>query len=579
MSADALTRLEGLHRGFRDRFLSYEELTAQVRAWADAFPALVRLRSICTTPSARELWFLEIGPDPDRIRPAAWVDGNMHASEICGSSVALAIAEDVLRLHLAPSADHHGLPPHVVDTLREVLLYVLPRMSPDGAEAVLTSGRYVRSVPRNTRPDRGRAFWVSEDVDGDGLALLMRKEDPTGEFVESKDFPGLLLQRRLEDTPPFYKVYGEGRIEGFDGHTVPSPYFLSDNEPDLNRNFPYHWAPEPDQVGAGRFPLSEPESRAVVELTTAHPNIFAWLNLHTFGGCFIRPLGDKPDVKMNQDELALWREIGAFSEKLTSYPMVSGFEEFTYEPEKALHGDLTDYAYRQRGCVAYVCELWDLFKQVGLERKKRFVDNYVHLTQDDMLKLARWDAAHNEGRAMRPWKRFTHPQLGPVEIGGIDPRVGFSNPPYEMLPGICAAQAAAYLRVAAMAPRVAARARTTALGDGTTRVDVDFTNLGYLSTMVLPSAKDLPWNEPPYATVTAHGGCQLATPSEAKREIGHLDGWGRGMFDGTGALYFMRSRGTTASKTMSWVVRGKGVLEVRVESCRMGATTIRVEVG
>jgi len=36
---------------------------------------------------------------PDRTRAAAWVDGNMHAVEVCGSSVALAIAEDVIALH------------------------------------------------------------------------------------------------------------------------------------------------------------------------------------------------------------------------------------------------------------------------------------------------------------------------------------------------------------------------------------------------------------------------------------------------------------------------------------------------
>ena len=69
--------------------------------------------------------------------------------------------------------------------------------------------------------------------------------------------------------------------------------------------------------------------------------------------------------------------------------MVSGSEEFTYEPDTPLHGDLTDYAYHQRGAVAYVVELWDLFKQAGLERKKRFVDNYTHLTRADMLRSLR----------------------------------------------------------------------------------------------------------------------------------------------------------------------------------------------
>jgi hypothetical protein len=221
-----------------------------------------------------------------------------------------------------------------------------------------------------------------------------------------------LLPRTIDDPPPYYKVYPEGTIENFDGSNVPTPHFLSDNQTDLNRNFPFSWAPDSKQVGAGAFPLSEVESRAVVEFTIAHPEIFLWLNLHTFGGVFIRPLGDKPDSKMNPEDLALYRQLGAWAEELTGYPMVSGCEEFLYEPDTPLYGDLTDYAYHQRGAVAYVVELWDLFAQVGFERKKRFVDHYTHLTRDDMLKIAVWDRDKNASRVVRPWRKFAHPAAG-----------------------------------------------------------------------------------------------------------------------------------------------------------------------
>ena len=101
MSASNVAKLDSLSLGFRNRFLTYDELTRQVRAWAEAFPQLCRATSIGRTPEGREMWLLTLGPDPDRARPSAWVDGNMHASELAGSSVALSIAEDVLRLHLA----------------------------------------------------------------------------------------------------------------------------------------------------------------------------------------------------------------------------------------------------------------------------------------------------------------------------------------------------------------------------------------------------------------------------------------------------------------------------------------------
>src|SRR5262245_19338205 len=173
--------LDKLSLGFRAKYLDHMELTAQLHAWCEAFPELCRLTSIGTTPEGRELWLLCLGKDPDRVRPTAWIDGNMHAGELAGSSVALAIAEDVLRAHVDPDA--LGVSAPLLERLREVRFFVLPRMSPDGAEAVLKTGRYVRSVPRDGGAARGAARWITGDVDGDGLALVMRVVDPTGDYT------------------------------------------------------------------------------------------------------------------------------------------------------------------------------------------------------------------------------------------------------------------------------------------------------------------------------------------------------------------------------------------------------------
>src|SRR6476646_7503978 len=185
---------------FRSSYLDYAQLTAQLQSWAEQHPALVRLTSLAVTPEGRNVWLLTVGPDPDRIRPAAWVDGNVHAAELAGSSVALAIADAVLRLHTEPHAA--PLPAPIAERLRDVLFYIVPRISPDGAECVITTGRSLRSVPRDERVERGQPRWVLHAIDGDGLSLSMRVPDPGGELVESKDFPGLLVERTLEDDGP-----------------------------------------------------------------------------------------------------------------------------------------------------------------------------------------------------------------------------------------------------------------------------------------------------------------------------------------------------------------------------------------
>lgn len=559
---------------FRNKYLDYEELTATLQGWATAYPEFTRLQSLGTTDEGRELWMLTIGRNPDEKRPAVWVDGNMHASELCGSSVALGIAEDVLGLH-ADGTLPQGFSATAAGVLGEILFYVMPRVSPDGAELMVKQGRYVRSNTRDDRPDGNRSFWRNQDVDGDGRVLAMRVEDLTGEYVESRDFPNLMLPRTVDDEGPFYKIFPEGVIENYDGRNIPSPSFLSDSPTDLNRNFPWSWAPEPEQAGAGSYPGSEPESRALIEFTSAHPNIFAWLNLHTFGGVGIRPLGHEPDSKMNQEDLAIYRQVANWLEEHTGYPMVSGYEEFTYEPDKPLRGDLTDYAYHQRGCIAYVIELWDLFAQLGLERKKPFVKSYTDLRREDLVAIAKWDEKHNAGRTIIAWRKVEHPQLGTVEIGGIDVGVGMWNPPYEMLAEVCARQSAAFLRVAAMAPRVRiAEVGTEKLADGLTRIDLTVANHGYLPSYVLSSARKLAWNAAPYLEVACEG-CELVEGA-AKRPLGHLDGWGRGAGDGTGAPFYPYGRGSTGTVKQSILVRGHGSVTLTVHSCRTG--TVRQEI-
>ncbi len=563
-------------RMFRSRYLDYAELMRQLREWAERHPQFVRLTSLGTTAEGRDIPMLTVGRDPDDIRPAAWVDGNMHASELCGSSAALAIAEDMIKLHLGDPPP--ALPAHMIEALKDTLFYVVPRISPDGAEAVMKTGRYIRSSPVDARCNKGHAYWEAHDVDGDGRMGYMRVACDDGEVVELAGFPGVMVPRTPEDAPPYYKLYPEGRIVNFDGRRIPDPYFLSDNQYDFNRNFPYQWAPEPEQAGAGHYPGSAIETRAILDFTAKHPEIFAWINFHTFGGVFIRPLGDKPDHKMDQADLAVFRQVEAWAKEFTGYPTVSGFHEFLYEPETPLKGDLTDYAYHQRGAFAYAVELWDIFRQIGAEPKKPFVDNYTHLERKDFIALAKWDREVNQGRVFRKWRKVRHPQLGEVEVGGLDLLVGISNPPFEKLAEVCAQQSAAFLRVAALAPRVSIEVvKRDVLGPHLTRLELRIVNRGYLGTYGPSSAKKLPHVEPLRLTAECEGGMQLGAPTAMPIEIGHLDGWGQGLYSGM-SIFAPWTRGNVHEKFVTLVAEGKGKLTVKVGSCRTGHRTLVVEI-
>ena len=137
-------------------------------------------------------------------------------------------------------------------------------------------------------------------------------------------------------------------------------------------------------------------------------------------------------------------------------------------------------------------------------------------------------------------------------------------------------QSQAFLRVAALTPSVRVASVATVPMEGRhTMVRVTVQNDGYLSTAGIPSAKALPFNEP--LSVEFRSDTLAMVGGKSRHEVGHLDGWGRGQYGGS-SLFFQRSRGNLGTRVIEQVVRGHGVLSVRVGSCRVGWVDATVEI-
>ena len=85
----------------------------------------------------------------------------------------------------------------------------------------------------------------------------------------------------------------------------------------------------------------------------------------------------------------------------------------------------------------------------------------------------------------------------------------------------------------------------------------------------LASAKKLSFNEPVHAAVRADG-CELVDPGSAHQVLGHLDGWGRGLFTGNNLPAHQRTRGSSNAAVATYLVRGTGALHLRVGAVRIG---------
>jgi hypothetical protein len=225
-----------------------------------------------------------------------------------------------------------------------------------------------------------------------------------------------------------------------------------------------------------------------------------------------------------------------------------------------------------------VVELWDLFARLGLPRPKRFVDYYKKLGPAELVRLAEWDQKENEGRIFRPWRPFHHPQLGDVEVGGLDPRIGIWNPPLPELATVCTGQSRAFLRVAALAPAVRIEASVvTPVGDGLSQVTLTVVNHGYLPTTILSSAKGLDFNEPVSVDCEADG-VELVEPGQRHVVVGHLEGWGRGLESSQSAVHYPRSSGSGHRARIQYLVRGHVALRFSMGSCRVGWVTTSLRV-
>jgi protein MpaA len=93
---------------------------------------------------------------------------------------------------------------------------------------------------------------------------------------------------------------------------------------DLNRNFPYRWAPLTGYQYSGPYALSEPESRAVFRLTNRiRPRITIWYHQHA---TVVDLSGGNPDVERDYATL-----IGLPAHELGRYPgSAPGWENGTF---------------------------------------------------------------------------------------------------------------------------------------------------------------------------------------------------------------------------------------------------------
>ena len=554
-----------------DRFYNYEEMTNILKDYEKSYPELFKLTSLATTKEGREIWlveFTDLNTGNFCEKPGYFLNGHIHAGEVTGTMCVMHFID-----YMLTNIDD----PSVKSLLANTTFYIIPRLSPDGAEYYLTNPGMLRSVNEMFPFSELQPGVQPADLDGDGVIRKMLVPSPYGSWKKDKDDPRVIQRRRPNDIEgTFYNICVEGLIEDYDGFTIANapPKFGID----LNRNFPLNWDTNNKQPGAGFHALDRIESRTLANFIVTHRNIVSTINFHTYSGVYLYPPASKSKKDANPFDMKLYERINKIVTETTGYKSVSIKDEFIGADKPKLSGSLDEFLYNGNGIFSYSIEAWDIWTRSGSELP--FPDPFSK--SDEQLeefsrKIYKWADDNDIGSYIKEWTPFEHPQLGSVEIGGEDPKFFTQNPPPKFLTEEVERHTKFILQHALTMPKLVIRkVDIEPLGAGIYKVEAYVYNAGFMPTYGTKEYLNL--NLAKEIEVELTGDSLSYESGKQLQKIGQLEGFSRAS---TSYSFFgiMSAAGEYPEKKVTWVVKAKsGELKVTARSERAGMATATVRI-
>lgn len=215
--------------------------------------------------SGKPLLALEVhrGEGDPMLRPALLVVGGCEPERLATVEMALAIA-----------ARAGAVPDTGADPLATTVLYVIPDAAPDGRAHVLAGGGGWIGGPIDDDGDGKADEDGPDDLDGDGALRWMRVWRAGGAWrADTADVRASVKADPAGGKPGQFDLVREGKDDDRDER-------LNEDGAGgvrFDANFPHAWVLF--GPGAGLYPMSEPESKALADYVLARPNITAALVL------------------------------------------------------------------------------------------------------------------------------------------------------------------------------------------------------------------------------------------------------------------------------------------------------------
>jgi hypothetical protein len=429
--------------------------------------------------------------------------------------------------------------------LGDKILVLVPVADPEGAAA--TSGEFgaIRALPGNRRPDDAdRDGRIDEDgpndLDGDGLITWMRVPDGAGEWLIDEHDPRA-LRKAEDDERGTHRLLREGLDDDGDGA------FDEDGGEgvQIDRNFA-HGFKEHTATG-GTHPLSEPETKALVDFLLGHPGLTSVVVVGEddtlvsapskarsvdrggFGGfrdpldglleddieslaiiteLFEQAADGKHDVKSSgpaDGSLLAWayHQAGRWPLGLRTWAPPEDFPGDDKKDDDKKDDDKKDGDKKdgdggesdsdEGDADAGDADAGDADDEGDADEGDESDADGDEETEDAdeptsdpespvPAAVLAWLDAERDGEGFVPWKAYDHPDLGPIEIGGLHPTL-LVDPPSEAVEALTGRLAAFLLAVLDAGPVLAFEdVELTPHGNGLVTVELALVNTGRLPT-------------------------------------------------------------------------------------------------
>lgn len=502
-----------------------------------------KLISLTKTEGGQDIWALQIGKGDLDNKPAIAITAGVEGYHLLSVELALQVANRLLK-------DHS-------EQLETTTFYVFPNMSPDAYSQYFSNIKYERRG-NTVKIDQDRDGRLSEDgyedLNKDGFITKFRVESPLGDYVPQEKDPRVLVKAENDGKSAIrYRMFSEGIDNDKDEKYNEDPEEGIAFNKSLTYKFP---AFEPF---AGDYPVSQKESRALLDYLFERWNIFAFVTFSPANNLSAPLKFNKSDAEKRIVSSMLEKDVEI--NKMVSEIYNETIPHKAYNQEnQGTDGDYFQWAYFHFGRLSFSTPGWWVPEVKAETKDSTMVEENKDIKEvkdTPETNFLAWAQKEDLKDIFIPWQEVDHPDLPnqKVEVGGIKPFV-MINPPYRMVDSIAENHTNFIVKLAEIQPKLEFHnLKTEKLSGGLTRITVDLFNNSPLPTHSELGERSR-WLQKLQITV-----------NKDKKDL--LAG---------NTIKLLDKLGAYEKETLSWIVKGGGTANIKVGAPHTGYVTMNVKL-